>query len=415
MFDITDFRRLIRQKLETRNIVIWGSSDKAKQFYLDYKNRYHITACLSQEREHREYLIDAEDGLKITDWSQYKRKDNDYIIISENPYAHRENQLTAEGLVLHEDYVGMQIAEFISSGKKLAIMAGNCQIATVFEYISQIKAFTDEYCILKFSTHYWKSRWSMKSISILKDMCDLYLCMNHEEDDSLFFKKEELPASCKIVTLPYAMGRFYWPQLKSGWKSMVNELYIKNRALIRHGPFEVGDTNINRMITEGKGVEEIVAALSDENFYTEEQVKKHLDKVIRVQEYEEQGCDIHILPYIKENMGKIMLYRDMTHLHPILACEYARQILLYLDIDDTEIDAILEAGMDNAVYRSHSEHCTQVPVYPSVAKHMGLEWYRRDMTWDVTFYSGLRKLTFEEYIRAYYNLCTKMKEIMEEW
>lgn len=410
-----DVYNLVKNNMTVRNIVIWGTNENAKRLYLEYKEKYHITTCVSSETNPPEYLVDEQDGLKVITWDQYEIDDNDFIIICESPYVERDTQLMSFGLVIFEDYVGMQIAEYVLSGKKLAIMAGNCQIATVFDYIKQIKAFTDEYYVIRYQTYYFHSRYALTSISVFKGMCDLYLCMNHEEDDPMFFKKEELSPSCRILIIPYVMGCFYWPQIKSGWRIMYNELFIKNKETLEHGPFEMGDININRMITEGKSVDEIVEVLSSEDFYSEEQVNKHYEKVMRVAEYEEQGCDIHILPYIKENVSKFMIYRDMIHLHPVLACEYARQILLYLEMDDSQIDRILEAGMDNPVYREHSEHCTQMPVYPSVAKHMDLEWYDKDMTWDVTFYNGMKKLTFEEYIRAYYSLCSKMKQVLEEW
>ncbi|MBE5884333.1 MAG: hypothetical protein E7291_07980 [Lachnospiraceae bacterium] len=413
--ETAEMRNFIETRLKTRNLVLWGIGENAQQFYLTYKERYQITACVSSQMEHQEYLINEEDGLTITDWSQYVKNERDYIIILDEPYAITENQLLAEGFVLFEDYVERYIAEYIMSGKKLAIMAGNCQIVTASEFLRQIKSFTDEYYLLRFSSHYWKSRWSIKSLSLLKGMLDLYLCMYHEEGDPLFFSKEELPASCRVVTLPYAVGRPYWLQMKSGRKSAENEFYIRNKATSKHGPFEVGDININRMIAEGKGVEEIVSALTSEDFYTEEQVNEHIDMALRVLEYAEQECDIKILPYIRENYRKEMLYRDMTHMQPKLICEYARQILLYLGIDDKEIDEMLEKNTDISIYQKYSVHCTEVPVYPSVAKHMGLEWYHKDMTWDVTFYNGMRKLTFEEYIREYYNLCSKMKQILEEW
>lgn len=410
-----NIRSLVEMKLNTGNIVIWGIGDKAQEFYQKYKDRYNITTCVSSQINHREYLIDKSDGFRIADWSQYERKENDYIIIFETPYAHKENQLLAEGFVLFEDYVEMYVAEFIASGKKLAIMAGNCQIGVVFGFFKGVKSFSDEYYLLRFSTHYWKSRWSLKSISVLKSMCDLYLCMLHEEDDVVFWKKEELPDSCRIVILPYIMGRLYWPQMKAGLKSVENEFFLKKIGTKEHGPFDVGDVNINRMIEEGKTVEEIVRLLTSEDFYTEKQVKKHIESVLRVMEFEEHGCDIKVLPYIQKNYMANMLYRDMTHMQPILVCEYVRQILAYLEIDDTEIDEILEKGKDVPVYQEYSVHCTEMPIYPSVAKHMGLKWWHKDYKWDVRFYNGIQKMTFEEYIRAYYSVCSKMKQIIEEW
>lgn len=408
-------RQYVEEQLYNKDIIIWGIGNNAKEFYLNYKEKYKIVACISTQSEHADYLVDQDDGLQILDFSQYRRRENDYIIIFELPYTHCENQLLSRGLVFLQDYVEMYIAEFIASGKKLAIIAGNCQIVTVFDFLKKINRFTDEYYLMRFSTHYWKSCWSLKSLSIMKNMCDLYLCMVHEDHEKVFWRKEELPNSCQIITLPYMMGRIYWPQQKSGWRTIKNEYFIKNADMKGHGPFETGDVNINQMIKEGKSVEEVVELLTSDSFYSKEQVSWHVESVLRLLEFEEQECDVKMTTYIRDRYTEEMLYRDMVHMQPVFVCEYTRQILRYLGMEDGEVDELQKKGIEDPIYKEYSEHCTEVPVYPSVARHMDLKWWNMEYKWDVKFYGGIQKMTFEEYIRAYYDVCSKMKQIMEVW
>ena len=58
------------------------------------------------------------------------------------------------------------------------------------------------------------------------------------------------------------------------WKSALNSYFKKDNNRPDHGPFEYGDENINRMIEEGKDVEEIITVLTGDNFYTAEQAEK---------------------------------------------------------------------------------------------------------------------------------------------
>lgn len=404
-------RQLIQYNLQSKNIIIMGVGTSAKQFYMQYRDKCKIKKCVSTLSNPPMYLIDEDEGLKVIRWADYQKDKNDFLIVCEVPYGRIENLLTACGMVLFEDYVEYMIADFLLSGKKLALFAGNCQLVTVFDFMKEISVFRNEYYMLRFSTHYWASRWSLKVVSVLKNMCDLYVCMNHEEDDWMYFKTNELPETCRILTVPYVPMRIYWPQMSVS----EGNFFLKNPKTNQHGPFEMADKNINRMLHEGKSYDEIIQTLSNENFYSYSEANEMLEKSFNALEEIEWNCDVKLLSYIKNNYTKELLYRDMLHMQPILVCEVVKQILQCLELDINELIEIKERQQDIAVWEKYQSHCTEVPIYPSVAKALGLEWVNKDTKYDVTFYNGIRKLTFEEYIREYYDMCSLMKKIQEEW
>lgn len=393
---------------------MWGYKDAAISFYQEYKERFHITACVTEQKQHPSFL-DVDEKIPIVDWEEYEGSGQDYVIICASPFVLIENQILASGLRVFEEYIDNNLVKAILSNKKIAIIAGTCQVSVISDFLKEVRCFTDEYQCFRFSSHHWASRWSIKSIGYLKNFCDVYICMKHEEDNIKFFSPEELPATCKIITIPYALSRLYWPQMKSGWKKALNEYYIhSSRPVVGHSPFEYGDVNINRMIREGKTADEIVEELTSDNFYSEEQVQMHIDTVLRVLEYAEEGCDIKISQYVRENYRKEMLYRDMAHMSPSFIWEVIRQILYILQIKMSEKEQT-QIKENKVIVPIYDRHCTEVPVYPSVARRLGLEWWQEDMQYDVHFYNGVKKLTFEEYIRAYYSICSKYKELMETW
>lgn len=83
-------------------------------------------------------------------------------------------------------------------------------------------------------------------------------------------------------------------------------------------------------------------------------------------------------------------------------------------MDTNEVDE-MERLMNNKTIQRYQSHCAEVPVYPSVAKYMNLNWWNKDILYNVNFYNGSRKITFEQYIRSYYSVCSKTKQILEEW
>lgn len=411
--DALEIKTLIKNKLETGNLILWGYADAAKAFYRENRERYHISGCVTEQRQHPQFF-DDEQKIPIIAWEEYEYREGDYVVVFASPFIHIENQILASGLKIFEEYVDADLMKAVLSDKKIAIIAGACQVAVVCDFLKELSCFTDEYQCFRISTHYWKSRWSLKSLSYLKNLCDVYICMKHEEDDIKFFSPEELPETCKIITIPYALSRLYWPQMKFGWKNSLNEYFLKDTRTAQHGPFEYGDSNINRMIREGKSVDEIIEELTSDNFYSEEQVQMHIDTVLRILEYAEDGCDIKISQFVRGNYRKKMLYWDMAHTSHTIVWEVIRQVLDILQIKMSEEEQA-QIKDNKVIVPTYERHCTEVPVYPSVARRLGLEWWQEDMQYDVHFYNGIKKLTFEEYIRAYYSICSKYKEIMETW
>lgn len=407
-------KALIKERAESRNIVLWGEDDSTKSFYQKYKEQLHIRLCVTEKKGQNDFL-DKENQVPIVEWREYTYNAKDYIVVGGGTgFLHMETQLLIEGFHMFEEYVQLIILDAILQDKKIAIMAGNCHLMTMYDCICEMSAFNKEYQAFSFPTHRWKCKWSSKYLSFLKNLCDVYVCSRHEEDDPKYFRQNELPENCKVVVVPSTIIRLYWPQLKANREKAKNEFLILDKAYKRHAPFEFGDPNINWMLKEGKNVEDVIATLTDEDFYTAEQVAEHMAMVERTLEYEEEGCDIGIASYICDNYKKRMLYRDMWHMEIELLWELVRRLMEHLGLDASEVS---EKKDDTSIraYQGYVNHCTEIPVYPSVAKHLGLEWCNKDTLYEVTFYNGTKKLTFEEYVRAYYSLCSKVKQIQEEW
>lgn len=407
-------RNELKEKIMNSNIILWGNTQLARAFYDEYKEVLSIAGCVTEESKHPMYLNEEKQQVPIIMWKDYKHNEKDYIIITKSPFVYGLNQLIASHLEMFNDFVDYNTCRATLTNKKIVILAGNCHMQVIFQLMLKIKSLRDKYFICYFPIHLHANRWSWIWLSHVKSYCELYICNRHGDEDARYFSKEELPPDCKIVVIPSALIRLYWPQMKVSWKGAHNEYFIVNKENKKHGPFEFGDTNINRMIAEGKDVEEVVETLMSEDFYTEKQAKKHIESIIRMLEYEEEGCDIKLSPYILGNYQKKMLYRDMAHIEKDLIWEMVRCILEYIHVDITESTELLYDADDfsDSIYKGH---CTEVPVYPSIAKHLGLEWCTKDTLYEVTFYNGIKKMTFEEYVRAYYSICSKMSQIQEEW
>lgn len=409
-----DLKKTILEKLKSHNIILWGRSAQTRQFYEKYGNVLHCTTCIAGSDEHPDYLDVEKKCIPIIKWSDYVYSENDYIVIFSLPFAPVINQLQSYGLYIVENFVEYNLAYVALEPKKVVILSGNCQMTVVYQLLAQIKEVREKYHLFHFPTHCFDNRWSFIYLSFMKNLCDVYICSYHNRNHRAFFEKEELPKQCNIITVPNGVMKLYWPQMEIGNEKPENEYSIRKKGEKKHGPFDYGDININKMIKEGKNLEEILERVSSDDFYTKREVDEYIKGILQQIEDEEAFCDVKLLPYIQENYRKSMLCKDMVHMQSRLVWQIVLGILqkLNVKIDEPEV---LGKVQESSEWKEYSIHCTEVPIYPSVAKRMGLEWCNQETTYDVTFYNGIRKLTFEEYVRSYYYVCSRVYQIMKEW
>ncbi len=407
-----ELKKKVLEKLKSHNIILWGRTEQTRYFYEKYGDELHCKACIAGSDEHPEYYDMEKKCVPIIKWSDYTYTENDYIVIFAFPFAPIVNQLQSYGLCNIENFVVYNLAYVVLEQKKVVILSGNCHMTVIYQLLSQIEEVREKYFLFHFPTNSFDNRWAYMNLSYMINLCDFYICTYHDKNHRAYFEKEELPRKCKIITIPCGTRELYWPQLETENNRPKNEFLIRKRGEKRHGPFDCGDLNINKMIKEGKTLEEVLERVSAEDFYTKQEVEKHINDIFRQIEEEETFCDIKLLPYIRENYQKSMLYKDI-HMKPMLLWRMVQGILQILNVKDNE--EVLSKVQESQEWKEYCHHCTEVPVYPSVAKHMGLEWYRKETTYEVTFYNGTKRLTFEEYIRSYYYVCSREYQIMNEW
>lgn len=399
-------------RLHESGIVLLGYEKNAQSFITRNCNKVRIKCCLATNENHPQFVTVGNKRYDVLGWNEYSYTEDDYIVTT-GVANWDDGFLCSNGLIKYKNYISHSLAETILSGKKIMIVAGNCQIVTIRDFLNQIPEVAEKYVVCRFSTHYWKNRYSLDEISLLRNFCSVYICLKHGEGDPLFFSRDELPEDCRIITLASYLSPIYWPQLKIGREKAYNDMFIPNPDVKGHESFEFGDVNINKMIQEGKDAEDILELIGSEDFYSPESVNRHLERIFRMMEFEEAGCDIKMSEYIKGQCKSEFLFRDFTHMQVDLIWEYVKRILELLGISKDSAEKIAK-DRTNQVCESFRNHCTEIPIYPSVAKALGLKWCE-GKKYDLLTSKGIEKVSFEEYVRRYYKVCKAGNDLKALW
>jgi len=56
---------------------------------------------------------------------------------------------------------------------------------------------------------------------------------------------------------------------------------------------------------------------------------------------------------------------------------------------------------------------TELPIYPEVAKQLGLEWWHPELKYDLRMAEGMLKISTAEYIRRYIQFSANVNEIQK--
>lgn len=198
-----------------------------------------------------------------------------------------------------------------------------------------------------------------------------------------------LRTDARKVCIPNAYFVGYFPQV-------YNDPY--NVVLTKFGKyakaFANGDRNIREMTDTGMTAGEIAGILKGDEFYTKEEVKRHVEKSLNELREKEKICDVTISDFIEKWYRKRQLF--YTHNHP--TCFLCNEIL-------QRAFALLKEEFYFDIEKGYDDIQCELFIYPSVAKALDLPFVKEK-------YCYWNKIDenpsdMEHYVEAYQKYCKK--------
>lgn len=274
--------------------------------------------------------------------------------------------------------------------KNTCIIYANCQNKLIAELLSQSPDFAAEYTIHGFSVHLLMrgdtpiddSLLSQTKLFIYQPVKDIHgTCSTN-------YILSKLPADCQCLSFPPLYFTGYFPQFcKNPSNKVIKPLYP-------YGIIPQGDANIVSMLEQNLSISEIIKNLEDVDFYQREYLLANVNSSLSELDRRESDLSIKVSSFIRDNYQKYRLF--YTHNHPTdrLGICVVNHILQTLNLPELDIEA--PAANPKSGILDHA----QVPLYPSVIKHLEL-----DFASQITFYNHksfcTNRLTFRSYIEKY--------------
>lgn len=280
--------------------------------------------------------------------------------------------------------------------RKILACYGNCQINNILSLIETSNILKEMFLIL-----YWppiqlmseEERTSGLSSLVLKEI-DLFIYQNVAPDNK-FSKKlasAELLKSIREDAMKVCIPNVYWTGY---FPQFCANKFNPSFEGIRGGLFPYGDKNIVELWKE-HSVEDVAYIVSQEDFYSRDEVLKNANESLEKLKSKESLCDVKISDFIESEYKEHYLFYTVNHPTNYLLKELVKRIFSYLSIKVSDIDEEIALKNDSR----------EIAIYPSVKKALGLRFEKEKFTW----LSLLSKpASFQDYVKDYINYCILMR------
>lgn len=393
------YRKKYDIELADKKIWIFGAGNNGKRFYEDYKDIFHICGFISNFESEKVFL-----GLPVIRLSDISEQSGSFIVICSDAESMMSEQLCEAGYKGNKDYCFTDTLPL-----SLFVGIGTCQIVRTLQILSKNNDFNRRYnmCVYMDSIYNPCDESDNRRIKAYGVFCEVvfYNSANAgtlEQRNYEFILKRFYKRADKLH-MPFY---YFTGQLMQATKTE-NDNTIRSSKLSLYIWFR-GDHEINCMAKEGYSEEEILSKISDNDYWSEQEVLDHFKKELKKIEIWDRFSSFPIKAFIEENYQKELIFVDGTHFGYSLYCYLADEIAKYLNIKSIkkeEVENTKEIEVDKK---------STMPVYPCVKKALGMKIKDKYRFYNIDR-QEIEYLNFENYMKRYIRYVKCIQKIYEEY
>ncbi|MDE7476459.1 MAG: hypothetical protein K2M91_00675 [Lachnospiraceae bacterium] len=404
---------LIKSIAESKRIILWGTGNTAKTFCDKYGDKLPIYACTSNDRN-----IVSVNNLKTIGLQELDPV-TDFIIVCSIYYDEIRYQLMCiDGYEPNINFMKYSIFEELYdaevNSKKLIVAVGQCEIGEMCQALHMISYFKKQYTVIYFDEQKVCAHGNKCDLAETKEClkllgkADYFIkpsALKPQSMQSFQALQQYVNNQCKTITISLFTMDSYWPQDIAKERTINKYYVVKNKSKLC--AFVERDQVIERYIDEGYSTKEIMNLICKDDFFDYSVVKNNHDNCIKRIRIADKISDIKITDFVLHNYNSMKLYCDRGHFNEHLLKEYVRRFLQFLGDDMSEKELM---AMDISCI---TQHVNELPIYPSTAKILKLEFVNKDTLYRENRYDGIRLVTFEEYMEAFITYCQKGRSVLQ--
>ena len=404
----------ISKNLKEKNIILFGVNDEAIEFYQKYHDIIHIAYCVTSYSENVILQPMKEYGLETVLYDNMQITGEDYIVICDSQYFQSlERRLQTDGIQEYKQYISSKLATGILEEKKIVLLIGSECLRLLARALETMKDVTENFfCIYYVESELLKAYQNRiaeyRHIAKCSDIYILSIC------DKEMYKAKVIPQNffvkeCLRISVSDYTFNGYYPQIITNRDEYSSFLFReRERFDIPYYTLALAkeDCNLRDYVYNNVPVEEIVERVSDPEFYSKNQVQQHFTGALEKIRQSDAAADVKLAEFMDQYCRHRVGYRNLDEWNVFILCYVLRQVLNKMGLEWVEIE---ESQLESIVKENSG---SELPIYPSVLRHLGIDGYD-DKKYKVVSYYQTRYMNFKEYIKYCAECMYQIKELRE--
>ncbi len=302
--------------------------------------------------------------------------------------------------------------------KKKCVVFANCQADLIKACLRLSTEFVKQYELVQVPLNFQAIQQKITFSDEFLSQIDLFIYQPLKDQHGDLSTNALLPRlsnHCVRVGFPYLYFKGYYPQT-------VDNPLARPSSRYPYGQFSYGDRFMIELFEAGKSDQEIVDQLSRIDFFEKDRLQSEAEQSLTELAKRESQLEIKISDFIRRNYQHQRLFDTLNHPTSLIGLEVTNQILQMIDLPhlpknrcdryQTKASPLISTWLRGInwirrrmkleplddFYQKFSTD-NQVPIYPSVARHLELAFATQHSKYRVNGYR--KKLTFQEYIAVY--------------
>ena len=402
------------KEIAKKEIVLYGTPEENIAFLEKYSGVFRIRTAVTDLMDEVRLQPYAEWGVETVMLGNAEGTEGKLIVIcSEGGFKVFQLRLQFLGKEEYTDYISCALIEHLLYGKELMVCMGTQLLGQVCLLLQNDTAFSDRYSLLYFGESDVLEPYKNRRPEYFHV---LHYCSVHVRSAC---EKERfpmklpgtavLPPGCRQITVAdYGFGG-YFPQVIRN-RDRINDYllrgYWREKMDYETLAFSRMDGEIEKFCKEKVSADAMLERLLDENYFSKEKVQQYFaEETARFTELEKKA-DIRLSSFIETHKEQYLCRNLNEWQEPMISyvtnCLLAKLNMPELSMEITKREKLLEENGGS-----------EIPVYPSVQKALGLESALRNKKYKMVMYYEVRYMTLEEALRFTIDYMYKAGELLE--
>lgn len=401
----------IRKRLESGRIAVYGNDEGSERFIKELLAFFSDIVHLTDFPDELALQPFSAYGIKTVSFDDYEIEPDRYIVVT-GQFIRSQNRLRFQRFTEYRDYASIYVVRAVMQVKKLVVVMGTGAMSQLAAALKACPGFSAQHMVKYYNNKnfYRGEVRQYQEYQHVTKVSDLYLYS--EKSVEGYQRTVVVPAEYMKnphIRIGISGNDFtgLYPQLGDdgclSWHCFRE--YEMSKIPYKYYVFSPRDTMMERFVMEKWRKEDIAAAFLDPGLFSREQIEENFEEAIEILRKSDELADIPLADEIIRRKSRIIVSRSLEEWHPEIIEYILKRVFETIEHEEPGYcyDDIAEAACEWSG--------NEIPPYPCVLAHFGLESIAAGKQYRIVSYENIRHMDMAQYAGYFADYCMKARRL----